>query len=75
MYGDEVPAQDYAKGVSPYGVETVEPILRRGVLIDVAAHFRLEALPPEGATDAEVEGWMERFIDASVTRHENDHAR
>lgn len=27
-----------------------------------------EALPPHGATDAEVEGWMERFIDASATR-------
>lgn len=35
----------------------------------------LEALPAEGATDAEVEGWMERFIDASVTREETDHAR
>ena len=34
-----------------------------------------EALPAEGATDAEVEGWMERFIDASVTRQEVDHAR
>jgi type IV secretion system protein VirD4 len=34
-----------------------------------------EALPAEGATDAEVEGWMERFIDASVTRQEADHAR
>ncbi|MFZ3005909.1 MAG: type IV secretory system conjugative DNA transfer family protein, partial [Phenylobacterium sp.] len=35
----------------------------------------LEALPAEGATDAEVEGWMERFIDASVTPQEADHAR
>ncbi len=34
-----------------------------------------EPLPPEGATDAEVEGWMERFIDASATRQEADHAR
>jgi type IV secretion system protein VirD4 len=34
-----------------------------------------EALPPEGATDAEVESWMERFIDASVTPMEADHAR
>jgi type IV secretion system protein VirD4 len=39
----------------------------------VAAGF--EPLPPEGATDAEVEGWMERFIDASATRQEPDHAR
>jgi type IV secretion system protein VirD4 len=35
----------------------------------------LEALPPEGATDAEVEDWMERFIDASATPQEADHAR
>jgi len=34
-----------------------------------------EPLPPEGATDAEVEGWMERFIDASAIRQEVDHAR
>jgi type IV secretion system protein VirD4 len=34
-----------------------------------------EALPAEGASDAEVEGWMERFIDATVTRQEADHAR
>jgi len=34
-----------------------------------------EALPAEGATDAEVESWMERFIDASATRQEVDHAR
>lgn len=34
-----------------------------------------EPLPPEGATDAEVEGWMERFIDGSVMRQEADHAR
>lgn len=35
----------------------------------------LEALPAEGATDAEVEGWMERFIDATATQQEADHAR
>jgi type IV secretion system protein VirD4 len=34
-----------------------------------------EPLPPEGATDAEVEGWVERFIDASATPKEADHAR
>ena len=41
-------------------------------VIDAAG---FEPLPPEGATDAEVEGWMERFIDASATRQEADHAR
>ena len=34
-----------------------------------------EALPPQGASDAEVEGWMERFIDATATRQEIDHVR
>ena len=34
----------------------------------------LEPLPVEGATDAEVEGWMERFIDAIATQQEVDHA-
>lgn len=47
-------------------LELVAPVLE-------AAGF--EALPAEGATDAEVEDWMERFIDASVTRQEVDHAR
>jgi len=48
------------------GLELVAPALE-------AAGF--EALPAEGATDAEVEGWMERFIDASAIRQEVDHAR
>jgi len=34
-----------------------------------------EPLPADGATDAEVETWMERFIDASVIREEVDHGR
>jgi type IV secretion system protein VirD4 len=35
----------------------------------------LEPLPPEGATEAEVEDWVERFIDASVRpKPELDHA-
>ena len=35
----------------------------------------LEPLPAEGATEAEVEDWVERFIDASVRpKPELDHA-
>ncbi|WP_312162723.1 type IV secretory system conjugative DNA transfer family protein [Phenylobacterium sp.] len=37
----------------------------------------LEPLPPEGASEAQVEAWVERFIDASVkpAAQEIDHAR
>lgn len=37
----------------------------------------LEALPPEGASEAQVEAWVDRFIDASVKpkRQEADHGR
>ena len=36
----------------------------------------LEPLPPEGAAEAEVEAWVDRFIDASAQRpKETDHAR
>ena len=36
----------------------------------------LEPLPPQGASDAEVEAWVERFIDASVQpKVEVDHGR
>jgi type IV secretion system protein VirD4 len=34
-----------------------------------------EPLPAQGATDAEVEAWVDRFIDASVKPQETDHAR
>lgn len=52
-----------------------QPDLTLDLVAPALAAAGLEALPPEGATDAEVEGWMERFIDASVTRQEIDHAR
>lgn len=35
----------------------------------------LEPLPAEGATEAEVEAWVDRFIDASVQPQEIDHGR
>lgn len=35
----------------------------------------LEPLPAEGATEAEVEAWVDRFIDASVQLQEIDHGR
>ena len=35
----------------------------------------LEPLPAEGATEAEGEAWVDRFIDASVQPQEIDHGR
>jgi kynurenine formamidase len=37
--------QSYAGGVEPLSVETIAPILRRGVLLDVAGHLEMDALP------------------------------
>lgn len=36
-------------GFSELGVETMEPILRRGVLLDIAAEMRMDALPADFA--------------------------
>lgn len=50
MLYDGVPAnsvQSYDKGFARHGVETIAPILRRGVLFDVAGHLGLEALPSD----------------------------
>jgi len=56
------------------------PALRPDVLsLDLVAPALeaagFEPLPADGASDAEVETWMERFIDASVIREEVDHGR
>ncbi len=37
--------QSYAQGVSPLSVDTIQPILRRGVLLDIAGYLGLDALP------------------------------
>jgi kynurenine formamidase len=37
--------QSYAEGIRRLSVDTIAPILRRGVLLDVAAHLDLDALP------------------------------
>ncbi|HUS07264.1 MAG TPA: cyclase family protein [Bryobacteraceae bacterium] len=49
LYGD-IPVenvQTYARGVLQHSIHTVKPILRRGVLLDIATHQKLEALPEE----------------------------
>ena len=41
--------QSDAGGVGKYSVDTVAPILRRGVLLDVAGHLKQDALPTDFA--------------------------
>jgi kynurenine formamidase len=49
MYGgiDVKSIQTDTGGIQRYSVDTIAPILRRGVLLDVAAHLKLEALPAD----------------------------
>jgi type IV secretion system protein VirD4 len=51
--------------------------LTLALVIPALAEAGLEPLPAEGASDAEVEAWVERFIDASAKRpqEEIDHGR
>lgn len=51
---DDAPA---ASSPDPLTLEAIVPML---------ADEGLEPLPPEGATPAEVEAWVERFIDATT---------
>ncbi len=47
LHGGVTPAQTYAGGVEQYAVDTIEPILRPGVLFDVAGLMGVEALPED----------------------------
>lgn len=52
--GAEVdPAQSYAGGVDCLSIDTVAPIFRRGILLDIAADHRVDALPPDFAVTPE----------------------
>jgi kynurenine formamidase len=44
MFGGAEPRQSAGSGVSPHSVDTINPLLRRGVLFDVAAHAGVDAL-------------------------------
>ncbi len=54
MYGgiDVKALQSDTTGIQRYSVDTIAPILRRGVLLDLADHFNLEALPVDFAVTA-----------------------
>jgi kynurenine formamidase len=41
--------QSQTAGFSALSVDTIEPMLRRGVLLDVAAELKMDALPPDFA--------------------------
>ena len=39
--------QDYGRGIDRLSVDTVTPMLRRGVLLDVAGHLGVDSLPAD----------------------------
>lgn len=48
--------QDYQNGVSVMGIETTPPIVKKGVLLDIAAYLEMDVLPHDyaiGATEIE----------------------
>jgi kynurenine formamidase len=47
------PVQSYAGGVNHLSIDTVGPILRRGVLLDIAAHQQIDVLPIDFAIGPE----------------------
>ena len=44
---DAAPLQSYTAGLEKYSIDTVAPILRRGVLLDIARHAGVAALPED----------------------------
>src|SRR5450755_3972764 len=64
------PVQSYAGGVNHLSIDTVGPILRRGVLLDIAAHQRADVLPIDFAIGPEI---LEAAAEAQqVTIREGD---
>jgi kynurenine formamidase len=55
MFGgiEAEPVQSYGGGVRELSVDTIKPIVRRGVLLDIPGHFRLDVLPEEFAITPE----------------------
>lgn len=44
LFGGALPKQSPTAGVEPHSVDTIAPIVRRGVLLDVAAHVGVDVL-------------------------------
>jgi kynurenine formamidase len=51
---DAAENQSYAEGMTAHSVDTIKPILRRGILLDVAAYEEMAALPEDFVIDAEL---------------------
>src|SRR5579885_2341687 len=47
LFGGEPVKQAYAGGIAQYSVDTIAPILRRAVLLDIARLVNLPALPQD----------------------------
>lgn len=45
LHGGFAPKQSYADGVEQYSVDKIEPIIRKGVLFDIAGLMGVDALP------------------------------
>jgi len=58
------PVQSDTSGISVHGVDTIPPIVRRGVLIDVAKHKGAEILDEDFAIDARL---IEQICEAQET--------
>ena len=57
--------QSYAAGLSEHDVDSIDPIFRRGVLLDVAASEGLDVLPPDFGVDADC---LERAAERAGSR-------
>lgn len=53
LHGGFQPVQSYAGGIAQHGVDTIPPIVRRGVLFDVARLMGVDALPEDFTVTAE----------------------
>ncbi len=58
--------QSDSSWIRELGVETIAPILRRGVLLDIAAQMKLDALPTDFAITP-------GHLDAALQNSENHH--
>lgn len=45
MYGGLEPKQSYSEGIGQLSVDTIPPVFRRGLLLDVTGYERMDALP------------------------------
>ncbi len=54
LFGGHAPKQSFTGGVEPHSIDTVAPILRRGLLFDIAGHEGVDALPHDYTVTPEV---------------------